>query len=156
MLQSRSGINGNERVLCIPQRTSNGLVSYSGKSLGCDLTPLQRCSRYIQQPSQLGWRHIIFSYLLFKIRISIKINLYNICKFLFLFSIIVILIILYLSGEKEADNLPIVERKEKKSTSHCTTRLMYWEKSWWPEETYCHSDFNKNHQLKGMWWDVTK
>ena len=48
---------GNERVFYIPQiSTSDCLMSYPEHSLGewGGLTPLQRCSRYILQPTQLG------------------------------------------------------------------------------------------------------
>ena len=57
---SGPGIDGNKRVLCIPQSsiitgasTSDCLVSYSGHSLG-RLTPLQRCSLCILQPQLTG------------------------------------------------------------------------------------------------------
>ena len=55
------GSDGNEGVLCIPQSSSiirtspsDCFVSYPGHSLGGDLTPLQRCSRYILQPQLTG------------------------------------------------------------------------------------------------------
>ena len=59
--QTGPGSNGNEEVLCIPQRSSiteaspsDCLVSYPGHSSGGGLTPLQRYSRHILQPQPTG------------------------------------------------------------------------------------------------------
>ena len=59
--QSGPGSDGNKLVPCIPQSSSiNGaslldcLESRPGHSLGWGITPLQRCSRCIQQPQLTG------------------------------------------------------------------------------------------------------
>ena len=73
--QSGPGSNGNEGLLSIPQSSwavtspSDGLMSYSGHSLGVGLTPLPRFSRRILQLQLTG---LIYIYIYIYMRVPMR------------------------------------------------------------------------------------
>ena len=48
------------------------------------------------------------------------------------------------NGPKKLEKLEIRGKLETIQTTHCWHRLEYWEESWVPEETCCHSDSSES------------